>query len=241
MISGENYDFSELKLYVDGLKRELELLEGVGRVSLFGEQQEQIFIEMSLKKLAALDLDLHQVVGFLNQQNSVLDAGRVTVNGEFMHLRLAGLEMEIDPVIHGRDSGQLIRLSDVATVSRGYQEIPSHLMRMNSKPALAIGISFADDVNVVEVGQRIDQRLEQLEQFRPPGITVESLYNQPHEVRKAINGFLVNLGASVLIVIGALLLTMGWRSGLVVGVTLLLTVRGTFNLMKIGGWQVHRL
>ena len=241
MISGENYDFSELKLYVDGLKRELELLEGVGRVSLFGEQQEQIFIEMSLKKLAALDLDLHRVVGFLNQQNSVLDAGRVTVNGEFMHLRLAGLEMEIDPVIHGRDSGQLIRLSDVATVSRGYQEIPSHLMRMNSKPALAIGISFADDVNVVEVGQRIDQRLEQLEQFRPPGITVESLYNQPHEVRKAINGFLVNLGASVLIVIGALLLTMGWRSGLVVGVTLLLTVLGTFILMKIGGWQLHRL
>ena len=241
MVSGENYDFSELKLYVDGLKRELELLEGIGRVSLFGEQQEQIFVEMSLKKLAALDLDLHRVVGFLNQQNSVLDAGRVTVNGEFMHLRLAGLEMEIDPVIHGRDSGQLIRLSDVATVRRGYQEIPSHLMRMNSKPALAMGISFADDVNVVEVGHRIDQRLEHLEQFRPPGITVESLYNQPHEVKKAINGFLVNLGASVLIVIGALLVTMGWRSGLIVGVTLLLTVLGTFILMKIGGWQLHRL
>jgi multidrug efflux pump subunit AcrB len=181
------------------------------------------------------------VVGFLNQQNSVLDAGRVTVNGEMMYLRLGGLDMEIDPVIHGRDSGQLIRLSDVATIRRGYQEIPQHLIRMNGKPAIALGISFADKVNVVEVGQLIDDRLAQQEQFRPAGISVENLYNQPNEVKKSVKGFLLNLGTSLLIVIGALLLAMGWRSGLVVGATLLLTMLGTFILMKIGGWQLHRL
>ena len=241
MVTGDNYDFGELKHYVEGLQRELQLVKGVGKVTLFGEQQEQIFVEISLKKLAALDLDLHQVIGFLNQQNSVLDAGRVTVNGEAMYLRLGGLDLDIDPVIHGRDSGQLIRLSDVATISRGYQEIPSHLMRMNSKPAIALGISFAAKVNVVEVGQLIDERLAQQQQFRPAGIAVESLYNQPEEVKKSINGFLLNLGASVFIVIGALLVTMGWRSGLIVGVTLLLTVLGTFILMDIGGWQLHRL
>ncbi len=158
-----------------------------------------------------------------------------------MYLRLGGLDMEIDPVIHGRDSGQLIRLSDVATIRRGYQEIPQHLIRMNGKPAIALGISFADEVNVVEVGQRIDDRLAQQEQFRPAGISVENLYNQPNEVKKSVKGFLLNLGTSLLIVIGALLLTMGWRSGLVVGATLLLTMLGTFILMKIGGWQLHRL
>mgnify|MGYP001815279076 FL=1 len=241
MVTGDNYEFSELKQYVDGLKRELELLRGVGRVTLFGEQQEQVFVEISLKRLAALDLDIHRVVGFLNQQNTVLDAGRVTVNGQMMHLRLGGLETEIDPVIHGRDSGQLIRLSDVATIRRGYQEIPAHLIRMNSKPAIAIGISFASGVNVVEVGRRIDARLEELQSFRPAGISVENLYNQPHEVQKSVNVFLLNLCTSVLIVIVALLATMGWRSGLIVGATLLLTMLGTFILMKIGGWQLHRL
>lgn len=241
MVTGDNYEFAELKQYVEDLQRELELVRGVGKVSLFGEQQEQIFVEISLKKLAALDLDFHRVIGFLNQQNSVLDAGRVTVNGEMMYLRLGGLDMEIDPVIHGRDSGQLIRLSDVATIRRGYQEIPQHLIRMNGKPAIALGISFADEVNVVEVGQRIDDRLAQQEQFRPAGISVESLYNQPNEVKKSVKGFLLNLGISLLIVMGALLLTMGWRSGLVVGATLLLTMLGTFILMKIGGWQLHRL
>ena len=92
MVTGDNYEFSELKQYVEGLQRELELVEGVGKVTLFGEQQEQIFVEISLKRLAALDLDMHRVIGFLNQQNSVLDAGRVTVNGEMMHLRLGGLD-----------------------------------------------------------------------------------------------------------------------------------------------------
>jgi len=241
MVTGDNYEFSELKQYVESLQRELELVKGVGKVALFGVQQEQIFVEISLKKVAALDLDVYRIVGFLNQQNSVLDAGRVTVNGQMMHLRLGGLDLEIDPVIHGRDSGQLIRLSDVATIRRGSQEIPSHLMRMNGKPAIALGVSFADGVNVVQVGQRIDDRLAQHEQFRPAGIAVENLYNQPHEVKKSVNGFLLNLGMSLLIVIGALLLTMGWRSGLIVGATLLLTMLGTFILMKVDGWQLHRL
>ncbi len=241
MVTGDNFEFSELKQYVDGLKRELELVSGVGKVTLFGVQQEQIFVEISMEKLAALDLDFHQVVGFLNQQNSVLDAGRVTINGEMMHLRLGGLDMDIDPVIHGRDSGKLVHLSDIATIRRGYQEVPSHLMRMNGKPAISMGISFASKVNVVEVGERIDILLEGLEPFRPAGLSVDSLYNQPHEVKASVNGFLRNLGASVLIVIAALLVAMGWRSGLIVGVTLLLTVLGTFILMKIGGFQLHRM
>jgi multidrug efflux pump subunit AcrB len=241
MVTGDNYEFSELKQYIDGLKRELELVDGVGKVTLFGEQQEQIFVEISLKKLAALNLDVHRVVGFLHQQNTVLDAGRVSVNGEVMHLRLGGLNAEIDPVIHGRDTGQLIRLSDVATIERGYQEIPGQLIRMNSEPAIALGISFAADVNVVEVGDRITARLAELERFRPAGLSLHTLYHQPEEVKRAIDGFLLNLVMAVAIVIVALLLTMGWRSGLVVGSTLLLTMLGTFVMMKVDGWQLHRL
>jgi multidrug efflux pump subunit AcrB len=241
MVTGDNYEFSELKQYVDGLKRELELVPGVGKVSLFGEQQEQIFVEVSLRKLAALNLDLHRVIGFLNQQNSVLDAGRATVNGEFLHLRLGGLDMEIDPVIHGRDTGQLIRLSDVATIGRGYQEIPRNLLRMNSAPAVALGIAFAKGVNVVDVGNQLTQRLQALEQFRPAGIRVQMLYNQPQEVQKSISGFQLNLVMSIAVVIVVLLLTMGWRSGLIVGATLLLTILGTFILMQLTGFQLHRM
>lgn len=241
MVTGDNYEPSELKQYIDGLKRELELVEGIGKITLYGEQQEEIFVEISLGKLASLDLDFHRVFGFLNQQNAVLDAGRVSINGEVMRLRLGGIDMDIDPVIHGRDSGQLVRLSDVATIHRGYREVPTQLIRMNSEPAIALGISFAGGVNVVEVGERIDQRLQELQAFRPAGIVLHTLYNQPDEVKKSIDGFLLNLVMAVFIVIVSLLFTMGWRSGLVVGGTLLLTVMGTFILMKMGGFQLHRL
>ncbi len=241
MVTGDNYDYSELKQYIDGLQRELQLIEGVGKVTLFGDQQEQIFVEVSLEKLNALELDFHRVVGFLNEQNSVLDTGRVTINGETLYMRLGGLSEDIDPVIHGRDSGRLVRLSDVASILRGYSEIPSQLIRMNGEPAVALGISFAKGVNVVEVGDRIAHRLTQLEPFRPAGITVQSLYNQPEEVKHSINGFLISLAMSVSIVIVSLLVTMGWRSGLIVGASLLLAVFGTFILMKLNGFQLHRL
>ena len=193
MVMGDNYDYSELKQYVDGLQRELELIDGVGKVAMFGEQQEQMFVEISLRKLAALDLDFHRVVGFLHQQNTVLDAGRVTINGEAMHLRLGGLNPDIDPVIHGRDSGQLVRLSDVASIKRGYSDIPQNLIRMNGRPAITLGISFAEGVNVVEVGDRIEARLSELETFRPAGIVLQSLYNQPQEVKSSVDGFLLSL------------------------------------------------
>lgn len=241
MVTGDNYEYSELKQYVDGLQRELELIEGVGRVTLFGDQQEQIFVEVSLEKLNALDLDFHRVAGFINQQNAVLDAGRATIGGETMYLRLSGINTDIDPVIHGRDSGQLVRLSDVATISRGYSEIPSQIIRMQGQPAIAVGIAFAAGVNVVEVGDRITARMAELTAFRPAGINVQPLYDQPEEVKRSIDGFLLSLAMSVIIVITSLLLAMGWRSGLIVGASLLLTVLGTFILMKLNGFQLHRL
>ncbi|GAA5315343.1 MAG: multidrug efflux RND transporter permease subunit VmeV [Candidatus Pelagadaptatus aseana] len=241
MVTGDNYSYSELKRYVEEIQRDLELVEGVGRVALFGQQQEQIFVEISLKKLAALNLDMHRVVGFLNQQNAVLDSGRATIDGQVLHIRLGGLDAQSDPVIHGRDSGNLIRLSDVATIHRGFQEVPSHLIRMNSQHAIALAISFADGVNVVEVGDRLSLRLQQLEQKKPAGISLQALYDQPEEVKSAINGFLISLLMAVVIVIAALLLTMGWRSGLIVGVVLLLTMLGTFMIMDLRDIQLHRL
>lgn len=241
MVTGDNFSYSELKQYVEEIQRDLELVEGVGRVALFGQQQEQIFVEISLKKLAALNLDMQRVVGFLNQQNAVLDSGRVTIDGQAMHIRLGGLDAQSDPVIHGRDSGNLVRLSDVATIRRGFQEVPTHLIRMNSQQAIAMAISFADGVNVVEVGDRLSAQMKLLEAKKPAGITLQALYDQPEEVKLAIDGFLISLLMAVVIVIAALLLTMGWRSGLIVGIVLLLTMLGTFMIMDLRDIQLHRM
>ncbi len=245
MITGDGYDYIELKRYADYLRRDLELVEGVGKVSIAGDQQEQLFVEVSLERLASLNLDMNTVVGLLSQQNSVKSSGEVMVNGQSLTIRPSGSlnsQQELEQlIIHGRDTGNLIRLKDVANITRGIQEKPSNVITFNGKPAINLAISFAKGVNVVEVGKALDARLGVLERIRPAGVEVDYLYNQPAEVDKSVNDFVVNLAQAVAIVIVVLLFAMGLRSGLIIGVILLLTVSGTFILMKQYQIELHRI
>lgn len=245
MLTGSGYDYIELKRYADYLSRELELVDGVGKVAISGDQQEQVFVEVSLERLAALNLDMNTVVGLLSQQNSVQSAGEVMVNGQTLTIRPNGTmssqqELE-DLIIHGRDTGNLIRLKDVATVTRGIQEKPSNVITFNGQPAINLAISFGAGVNVVEVGKALEAELEALESIRPAGVEINYFYNQSAEVEKSVDDFIVSLGQAVAIVIIVLLFAMGLRSGLIIGAVLLLTVMGTFILMKQNDVELHRI
>lgn len=245
MLTGDGYDYIELKRYADYLSRELELVDGVGKVTISGDQQEQLFVEVSLERLAALNLDMNTVVGLLSQQNSVQSAGDVMVNGQSLTIRPNGTmssEQELeDLIIHGRDTGNLIRLKDVATVSRGIQDKPSNVLTYNGKPAINLAISFGSGVNVVEVGNAIQAELAELENIKPAGVEINYFYNQSAEVDNSVNDFIVSLGQAVAIVIIVLLFAMGLRSGLIIGAVLLLTVFGTFILMKQYDVELHRI
>lgn len=245
MLTGDGYDYIELKRYADYLSRELELVDGVGKVAIAGDQQEQLFVEVSLERLAALNLDMNTVVGLLSQQNSVQSAGEVMVNGQTLTIRPNGTmssEQELEElIIHGRDTGNLIRLKDVATISRGIQEKPSNVVTFNGKPAINLAISFGAGVNVVEVGKALESELEVLENIRPAGVEINYFYNQSAEVEKSVDDFIVSLGQAVAIVIIVLLFAMGLRSGIIIGAVLLLTVMGTFILMKQNDVELHRI
>ncbi|NRF12805.1 efflux RND transporter permease subunit [Vibrio coralliilyticus] len=245
MLTGDGYDYIELKRYADYLSRELELVDGVGKVTISGDQQEQLFVEVSLERLAALNLDMSTVVGLLSQQNSVQSAGDVMVNGQSLTIRPNGTmssEQELeDLIIHGRDTGNLIRLKDVATVSRGIQDKPSNVLTYNGKPAINLAISFGSGVNVVEVGNAIQAELAELENIKPAGVEINYFYNQSAEVDNSVNDFIISLGQAVAIVIIVLLFAMGLRSGLIIGAVLLLTVFGTFILMKQYDVELHRI
>ncbi|WP_264875293.1 efflux RND transporter permease subunit [Vibrio agarivorans] len=245
MVTGDGYDYVELKRYVDYLRRELELVDGVGKVAIAGDQQEQLFVEMSLERLAAVNLDMNTVVGLLNQQSSVQSAGKVMINGQSLIIRPSGSMSSVEElenlIIHGRDTGQLIRLKDVADISRGIQEIPSNIISFNGKPAINVGISFSNGVNVVKVGEALEQELALLDSIKPAGIELNYLYNQAAEVDKSVQGFVVSLAQAVGIVIIVLLFAMGLRSGIIIGSVLLLTVFGTFMLMSYNNIELHRI
>ncbi|GAM60417.1 acriflavin resistance protein [Vibrio ishigakensis] len=245
VLTGKAYTYPELKRFADFLSRELELVDGVGKVMITGDQQEQIFVEMSTDRLTALNLDSNTVVGLINQQNAVQDAGKVMVSGESLRLRPTGnmssLEELENLIIHGRDTGKLIRLKDIADIKQGIVEEPQNLVLFNGEPALNIGISFASGVNVVEIGKAIHDRLVELDSEMPVGMSVDVFYDQSHEVANSVDGFIVSLAQAVGIVIIVLLFAMGLRSGLIIGLVLLLTVFGTFILMDYNKIELHRI
>ncbi|RUO80050.1 MFS transporter [Idiomarina tyrosinivorans] len=244
-ITGDGYEYQDIADYADYLRRELVLIDGVGKVTLSGEQQEQVMVEVSRSQLANVGIPPARIAQLLTTQNAVADAGRVMVDKEAMRFATSGEFTSVDElanlVISNPGAEERIYLRDVAHIYRDYGEIPQHLVRFDGEQSIWLGLSFANDVNVVEVGERIKQRLQQLDYARPAGMTLHAIYDQPKEVANSVQGFLLNLLEAVAIVILALLLTMGFRSGVLIGVVLLLTVLGTFIFMLLQGINLQRV
>ncbi|MDP5145707.1 efflux RND transporter permease subunit [Shewanella sp. ULN5] len=245
MVSGKDYSYRDISDYVDYVKRELELIPGVGKVSLAGKQQEQVFVEMSLNKAASSNIDPQLVTNLLNSQNLVSDAGNIQVAGDNLKIRTSGgfksvQELE-ELIIPGTTGDKLIYLKDIATVSRGFQNIPTNLLSFNQNRAINLGISFSSGVNVVEVGKLVDAKLASIDSARPAGMKIETMYNQPNEVDASVSSFVWNLIAAVVIVIGVLLVFMGLKSGILIGLILFLTCLGTFMLMLQAEIELQRI
>ncbi|RZQ56184.1 MFS transporter [Pseudidiomarina tainanensis] len=244
-ISGDGYSYQDIADYTDYLRRELVLVKGVGKVMVAGKQNEQVIVEVSREKLANFGIPPQQLVNLLQTQNAVSDAGRVQVGQERIRLQTSGEFNSVDELanlmISNPGADERILLRDVATVTREYQEIPTHLVRYNGRDSLWLALSFAEDVNVVEVGARVMQKLDELRYAQPVGMQVDKIYDQPSEVDHSVNNFLINLAEAVVIVVIALLLTMGLRSGVLIGGVLLITVLGSFIFMYLMDIQLQRV
>lgn len=244
-IYGEGYQDKDLENYVDYLKRELVLIDGVAKVSIAGKQSEQITIEISRAKLANMGIVPSQLQSLLANQNNVSNAGSVKVGSEYIRINPTGefqAISELENLIIGTPiDGNLIRLSDVATVKREYSTPSTHLVNFNGYTSLLLGISFASGVNVVEVGKSLEQKLTELEYQRPIGMSMDAVYFQSKEVEKSVANFLLNLAEAVGIVILVLLLFMGVRSGILIGLILLLTILGTFIVMDYLSINLQRI
>ena len=244
-ITGEGYSYQDIEHYADFLRRELVLVDGVGKVVATGEQQEQVVVEVSRAKLSNVGIASARIANLLTTQNTVADAGRVTIADEAFRIATSGefesVEELASLVISNPGAEQRIYLRDVAEIYRTVEEIPQQVVRFNGLPSVWLGLSFADNVNVVEVGERIQNKLDELSYAQPIGMQLERIYDQPHTVENSVNNFLLNLVEAVVIVIIALLLTMGFRSGLLIGTVLLLTVLGTFIFMNIFAINLQRV
>ncbi|MFT6285422.1 MAG: multidrug efflux pump subunit AcrB [Alcanivorax sp.] len=244
MLTGDGYSWRDLYDTADAIKRQLVLVDGVRKVLIDGVQNEVVYLDISRSRVAELGIDLTHVANVLGSQNIVVDAGNVRVDDDYLRISPTGnfaSVQEMGELLLDSSQGSLVKLKDLATITRAYQEIPSKVYFVNGKPGLSIGISMAAGQNVVEVGKRLDQKIQELLPITPVGMKLEAVYDQPSEVDTSVSGFLVSVAQAVGIVIAVLLVFMGIRTGVIIGAVLIITVAGTLFLMWIYGIELQRI
>ncbi len=244
LLTGDGFSMPELLDYANDLRKELLLVPGVGKIEINGQQDEAIYVEISREQAAALGISVNNIYNVLSLQNTVTDAGDLTVGTNRIEIHPTGEITTVDAIknlVVGGQGNNILTLRDVAEVSRGFVDPPRKVLRYDGQQAIGIGVSNVAGYNVVKLGEAIDERLAQVEALRPHGIELHEYYHQGKVVDIAIQDFVVNVFTSLAIVFVTLLIFMGFRSGLVMGLTVLITMAATLLIMWISGVPMHRI
>lgn len=244
-VVGDGYSLGELHEYAKDLQRELVTVDGVSKVVLNGVQDQVIYVEYSPARLVALGLSPQEIGDILEGQNLVTPAGSIRAGQVRLELRPTNAVTSIDAIgdllITNPQNGASFRLSDIATVTRGYKDPATHLLFRDGRPAIGIGISNNIGGNVVNMGEAAKARIDALIGERPIGIEVLPISDQSATVKASVNDFVMNVVLALAIVVGTLLIFMGLRSGILMGGILLVTVAGTLFGMYIYGLDMQRI
>lgn len=245
LLTGDGYTPTDLLDYAKELRREILLVDGVAKVGIVGDQEEAIYVEVSRDRAASLGVSLNEVYNTLSQQNTVTSAGEIQIGDERLEIHPTGDIQSVDAIkslyIGDQRSGGIARLGDIANVTRGYRDPVPLYMRYDGQPALGIGISNLSGVNVVKMGEAVDAKLTELEPLRPGGMVLHEYYHQGKVVDQSVSAFAWNVVTALAIVFVTLLIFMGFRSGLVMGATVLLTMAATLLIMWVAGIPMHRI
>lgn len=243
-LQGDGYSPAELYDYAKLIRRELLGVKGIKRVSIYGDREETVNIILDKSKIAANGFLPTQIMMALQDVCDPVDAGKIDAGTSKLAVRVDTMICTVDDIKNiylPTISGKRVKLSDVAKVERNYSTPQRNGFFVNGKPALAICMAMEDGVVVPDVGKAADKKLEEVMENIPVGITTEKIFFQPDKVDEAINSFLLNLVESVLIVILLLIFSMGWRSGVIIGTGLILTIAASFPLLMQMGTTLQRI
>lgn len=244
-ITSDGYRSNELGDYAELIKREIKSIKGVSEVQLYGKRTECINVYVKQDKLASLGVLPAEVISTLNGQNQTSYAGYYDAEGSRIRVEVGDRYNTVDDIknliIQGHEDDQL-RLRDIADVEENYVTPIRNQFFYDGQRSIGMSISASQGTDIVKLGAKVDKRLQQLEASRlPAGIGVEKVFNQPERVVSALSTFALNLVESVAIVIVLLMLTMGYRNGVIIGKVLIITVLGSFLLLFLMNGTLQRV
>jgi multidrug efflux pump subunit AcrB len=242
-LTSDGFSHRELRDYAERLRADLLGVSDVAKIDLLGTQDEKIYLEFSTQQLAAMGLDVSELIQTLQSQNAIQPSGTVDADVEKIAVRVSGQFMSEDSLkaINFRMNGRFFRLSDIAQVQRGYADPQQPIFRYNGRPAIGLAISMRKNGDVLGFGEDLKERLAKATADLPVGVEAHLVADQPQVVEEAVGEFIKTLIEAVVIVLAVSFLSLGWRPGIVVAIAIPLVLAVTFIAMKLLGISLQRI
>jgi multidrug efflux pump len=243
MLSAEGLSLADLKARAEDIRQRLLRVPNVNKVDIIGEQPEKIFIEFSHAKLATLGITPQQIFESAAKQNAVVSGGSVETSADRINLRVTGAFSGVDAVasVPVQAGGSVFRLGDIANVRRGYQDPPTFIVREGGKPAIGLGVSMQDGANISTLGKDLKAAMSAITAELPVGLEVTQIADQPHIVEESVSEFFRTFLEALGIVLLVSFISLGWRTGIVVALSVPLVLAIVFVVMQAAGMDLHRI
>src|SRR5438270_2798262 len=243
MMTSDGADYAQLKKTAEGLRQKLLKVPGVTKVDLYGTQDERIFVEFSHAKLATLGITPQTLFDSLAKQNNVVPAGTVETSSQRVPLRVTGALDGVKAVAETpvESNGRVFRLGDIATITHGYVDPPSFKVRQEGKAAIGIGVVTAKGANILDLGKEVEKATAEFMKAVPQGVDVKLIADQPKVVEHAVGEFVHSFMEALVIVLFVSFLALGWRTGIVVALSVPLVLGIVFIVMNSLSLDLHRI
>ncbi|MEQ9905912.1 efflux RND transporter permease subunit [Pectobacterium aroidearum] len=227
----------------ESLRQRLLHVPGVKKVNIIGEQAERIFVSFSHDRLATLGIAPQDIFSALNSQNVLTPAGSINTSGPQVFIRLDGAfdtleKIRETPIVV---QGRTLKLSDVATVERGYEDPATFLVRNQGEPALLLGIVMREGWNGLDLGKALDAETAKINEGMPLGMTLTKVTDQSVNISSSVDEFMIKFFVALLVVLVVCFISMGWRVGVVVAAAVPLTLAIVFVVMEASGKNFDRI
>jgi multidrug efflux pump len=241
--TSDGFTHRELRDHVEDVRSRLLHVPDVSKIEILGAQDEQIFVEFSMRELASLGIDRSALIAALQAQNVVQPAGTIETSDEALSLRVSGAFTSEQDVLatNFAVNGRLLRLGDIATVRRGYSDPPQPLFRVNGQPAIGLAIAMREGGDILTLGRNLDKAMAEVTAGLPLGITPVLVADQAVTVQGAIAEFMESLWQAVAIIMAVSFIALGVRPGLVVALAIPLTLAIVFTAMELAGIDMQRI
>jgi multidrug efflux pump len=242
-LTGDGFDNFALKKQAEIIRAELLKTPDVAKVDFFGEQKQRIFIELSNAKLTTLGISTTTLVDILQAQNAVVRGGTYDSPTERIRIDVSGRYNLLEDLreLRLRANNQDFKLSDVARVYRGYEDPPRDTVRFNGNETLLLGVSMKEGGDVIALGHALDTKITQIQQSLPVGLSFDTVTSQPKIVANSVSDFVKSLIEALVIVLGVSLLSLGWRTGIVVAISIPVVLAATFLVMNLFDIGLHKI